>query len=103
MRSVVRPPQVRDRKAEVPLNQATPRRALESSTRWSSSGSTNNLSEVSIGRDARDPHLDEKQEHYHEDVSLSLMCLCMCSFGSIILFFYLSPVIKTNIKSSRAF
>lgn len=70
VRSVVRPPQVRDRKAEVPLNQATPRRALESSTRWSS-GNTNNLSEVSIGRDSRDPHLDDKQEHYHEDEELS--------------------------------
>lgn len=87
MRSVVRPPQVRDRKAEVPLNQATPRRALESSTRWSSSGSTNNLSEVSIGRDARDPHLDEKQEHYHEDVSLSLSCVCACAHLAQLFYF----------------
>lgn len=70
VRSVVKPPQARERKAEVSLNQAPTRRTLESGNRWSSSGSTNKLSEVSIQRDARDPLIDEKQEHYHEDVYL---------------------------------
>lgn len=70
VRSVVKPPQARERKADVSLSQAPPRRTAESGSRWSSSGSTNNISEVSVQRDARDPLMDEKQEHYHEDVCL---------------------------------
>ncbi|KAL8087821.1 hypothetical protein AgCh_037817, partial [Apium graveolens] len=71
VRSVVKPPQARERRAEVLHNQAPPRRTSESANRWSSSGSTSNISEVSIQRDARDPLNDEKQDHYHEDDDLA--------------------------------
>ncbi|WOH05915.1 hypothetical protein DCAR_0625338 [Daucus carota subsp. sativus] len=71
VRSVVKPPQARERKADVSLSQAPPRRTAESGSRWSSSGSTNNISEVSVQTDARDPLMDEKQEHYHEDDDLT--------------------------------
>lgn len=64
VRNAVRPPQVRDRRAEV-----TPRKNVESGSPWTSSGTIR--SEVSLGKDARDARRDEKQDYYHEDVSLS--------------------------------
>lgn len=70
MRSVVKPPQVRDRKQEVPL-QATPKKILENRSSASASMSYD-TSEPSVGRDARELRSDEKQDYYREDVSLSL-------------------------------
>ncbi|KAM7503983.1 hypothetical protein LguiB_002887 [Lonicera macranthoides] len=70
MRSVVKPPQVRDRKPEVPLNQATPKKILEN--RLSASASMSyDTSEPSVGRDSREQHSDEKQDYYREDEELS--------------------------------
>lgn len=60
IRNAVRPPQVRDRRAEVP-----PRKNVESGNQWTSSGTVR--SEVSFGKDARDSRRDEKQDYYHED------------------------------------
>ena len=62
VQSVVKPPQARERKVEVSLNQAAPRRTLESGNRWSSFGSTNNPSDVSIQRDFGDQLIAEKQD-----------------------------------------
>uniref|UniRef100_A0A5B6YQ28 non-specific serine/threonine protein kinase n=1 Tax=Davidia involucrata TaxID=16924 RepID=A0A5B6YQ28_DAVIN len=74
VRSVVRPPQVRDRKPEVPYNQATPKKDSDGGNRWSSaSGSAlYDSSEVSLGKNARDQNHDEKQDYYHEDEELSV-------------------------------
>lgn len=74
VRSVVKPPQARERKPEVPLNQATPRKHLESGSRWSSAtGSASYDSpEPSGGRDARDAYRDDKQDYYREDEELSV-------------------------------
>ncbi|XP_059662670.1 uncharacterized protein LOC132308569 isoform X2 [Cornus florida] len=73
VRSVVRPPQARDRKPEVPYNQGT-RKIPDGGNRWlSSSGSVSyDSSEVSLAKDARDQYDDEKQDYYHEDEELSL-------------------------------
>lgn len=67
VRSVVRPPQVRERKLEVPLNQSTSRKILDSSNQQSSASGTKlqTSSEFSTRKDAN--HL-AKQENYHEDV-----------------------------------
>ncbi|KAA8523930.1 hypothetical protein F0562_010353 [Nyssa sinensis] len=74
VRSVVRPPQVRDRKPEVPNNQAILPKNSDGGNRFSSaSGSAlYDSSEVSLGENARDQNLDEKQYYYHEDEELSV-------------------------------
>lgn len=72
--SVVKPPEARERKVEISPNQAPPKRTLESS-----SGSTDNLSNVSIQRDSGDQFIDEKQDHYREYVYITpspdLLCM----------------------------
>lgn len=71
VRSVVKPPHARERKVDVSLNQAPSKRTLESGNRWSSSGSTNNISDVSIQKDSGDQFIDEKQDNYRENVCLT--------------------------------
>ncbi|CAL5390730.1 unnamed protein product [Camellia sinensis] len=66
VRSVVRPPQARDRKPEVLHNPSVPRRAPDDGNRWSSP------SRDEVGKDARDQYFDEKQEYYLEDEELSM-------------------------------
>ncbi|KAI3466094.1 hypothetical protein Pfo_022757 [Paulownia fortunei] len=70
VRSVVRPPQVRERKPEVPLNQTTSRKILDTGNQWSSASGTmlRTSAEFSMRKDAN--HL-AKQENHHEveDVS----------------------------------
>ncbi|KAG8386344.1 hypothetical protein BUALT_Bualt03G0139100 [Buddleja alternifolia] len=69
VRSVVKPPQVRDRKPEVPLNQSTSKKILDSSNQRSSASGTirHTSSELSKRKDAS----LAKQENYHEDVCFS--------------------------------
>ncbi|XP_027061643.1 germinal center kinase 1-like isoform X1 [Coffea eugenioides] len=62
VRSAVRPPQVRDRKPEAFLSQASSRKILDSGNQWSSAS----------GKDARDAYQDDKQDYYHEDEELSV-------------------------------
>ncbi|KAK1395585.1 germinal center kinase 1 [Heracleum sosnowskyi] len=71
VRSVVKPPHARERKVEVSPNQAPAKRTLDSGNRWSSSGSTNNLSDVSVQRDSGDQLIDEKQDNYRENEDLA--------------------------------
>ncbi|KAJ9537662.1 hypothetical protein OSB04_030395 [Centaurea solstitialis] len=68
VRSAVRPPQIRDRKTDVLLNQATQKRTGETGTKRSSApGSTSyNSSEVST---RREPDQDKKQDYYRGDCS----------------------------------
>ncbi|CAL5335969.1 unnamed protein product [Camellia sinensis] len=66
VRSVVRPPQARDRKPEVLHNPSVPRKAPDDGNRWSSP------SRDEVGKDARDQYFDEKQEYYLEDEELSM-------------------------------
>ncbi|KAL1567183.1 non-specific serine/threonine protein kinase [Salvia divinorum] len=70
VRSVVRPPQVRERKPEVPLNQSATRKTLDTSNQRSSTSGTmlNTASESSTGKEANDP---AKQESYLEDEDAS--------------------------------
>ncbi|KAL0399410.1 UNVERIFIED_CONTAM: hypothetical protein Sradi_2284300 [Sesamum radiatum] len=70
VRSVVRPPQVRDRKPEVPLNQYTSKKILDSGTQRSSASGPmrHTSSELSTRKDAN--HL-VKQEGYDEDEDVS--------------------------------
>lgn len=70
VRSVVRPPQVRERKPEVPLNQATTRKALDTSNQRSSASGTmlHTSSEFSTRKDANDL---AKQENYLEEEDVS--------------------------------
>ncbi|CAL5393467.1 unnamed protein product [Camellia sinensis] len=64
VRSVVRPPQARDRKPEVLHNPGVPRKAPDDGNRWSSP------SRDEVRKDARDQFFDEKQEYYLEDEEL---------------------------------
>ncbi|KAK6154357.1 hypothetical protein DH2020_008605 [Rehmannia glutinosa] len=70
VRSVVRPPQVRERKPEVPLNQTTSRKIPDTRNQRSSASGTvlRTSSEFSMRKDAN--HL-AKQEKYHEDEDVS--------------------------------
>ncbi|KAK4398363.1 Serine/threonine-protein kinase svkA [Sesamum angolense] len=70
VRSVVRPPQVRDRKPEVPLNQYTSKKILDTGTQRSSASgpARHTSSELSTRKDAN--HL-VKQEGYDEDEDVS--------------------------------
>ncbi|KAL8505795.1 hypothetical protein ACS0TY_016860 [Phlomoides rotata] len=70
VRSVVRPPQVRERKPEVPLNQSTPRKIPDTSNQRASASGTmlHTSSEFSAWKDAN--HL-VKQENYHEEEDVS--------------------------------
>ncbi|PKI37653.1 hypothetical protein CRG98_041946 [Punica granatum] len=71
VRSNVRPPQVREKKSEVSYNQATPRRAADSSNWLSPSGnSLPESSEILFRKDARDRYSGE-QNNYHEDENSS--------------------------------
>ena len=70
MRSVVRPPQIRDRKPEVSHNHGVPRKAPDGGNQWSSASGSALHDEV--GKDARDQYLDEKQDYHEENVKLSL-------------------------------
>lgn len=74
VRSVVRPPPVRERRPEVSNNQATQRRTPESGHQGlSASGNAHHASpEVSFGRDAREQYHNEHPDNYHEDVIISL-------------------------------
>lgn len=70
VRSSVRPPQARDRKPDIPLNQAASRKNLDNRNQWSSASGTvtYNSSEVSSGKDPGDAYINEKQDSYSEDV-----------------------------------
>ncbi|KAL1563740.1 non-specific serine/threonine protein kinase [Salvia divinorum] len=70
VRSVVRPPQVRERKLEVPLNQSTPQKTLDASNQQSSASGTmrHTASELSTRKETNDP---AKQENYLEDEDAS--------------------------------
>ncbi|KAH6795678.1 hypothetical protein C2S51_036664 [Perilla frutescens var. frutescens] len=70
VRSVVRPPQVRERKPEVPLNQSTTRKTLDTSNQRSSASGTmlHTASEFSTRKDANDL---AKQENYLEEEDVS--------------------------------
>ncbi|GMY31867.1 serine/threonine-protein kinase 26-like [Fagus crenata] len=72
VRSVVRPPPVRERKPEVPNNQATQRRTPESGNQGlSASGNAHHASpEGSFLKDAREQYHDEHQDNYIEDDEL---------------------------------
>ncbi|KAA8526814.1 hypothetical protein F0562_008957 [Nyssa sinensis] len=74
VRSVVRPPQVRDRKPEVPYNQANLKKTSNGSNRWlpASGNALYDSPEVSLGKDDRDQYHDGKQDYYREDDDLSL-------------------------------
>jgi hypothetical protein len=73
VRSVVRPPPVRERRPEVPNNQATQRRTPESGNQGlSASGNAHHASpEGSFLKDAREQYHDEHQDNYIEDVIIS--------------------------------
>nr|GME02701.1 germinal center kinase 1-like isoform X1 [Ipomoea batatas] len=73
VRSVVRPPQARDRKPDIPLNQAASRKNLDNRNQWSSASGTvtYNSSEVSSWKDPGDAYINEKQDSYSEDDDLS--------------------------------
>ncbi|XP_057506761.1 uncharacterized protein LOC130789971 isoform X1 [Actinidia eriantha] len=70
VRSVVRPPQIRDRKPEVSHNHGVPRKAPDGGNQWSSASGSALHDEV--GKDARDQYLDEKQEYHEENEELSM-------------------------------
>ncbi|CAK9175233.1 unnamed protein product [Ilex paraguariensis] len=71
--SVVRSPQIKERKPEVLLSQATSRKNIDSGNLWLSSGSTPyDSSEISLGKNDREPYNVEKQDYYHEDEELSM-------------------------------
>ncbi|XP_019193665.1 PREDICTED: germinal center kinase 1 isoform X2 [Ipomoea nil] len=74
VRSVVRPPQARDRKPDIPLNQAASRKNLDNRNQWSSASGTvtyNSISEMSSGKDPGDAYIHEKQDSFSEDEDLS--------------------------------
>ncbi|XP_052207417.1 uncharacterized protein LOC127811523 isoform X2 [Diospyros lotus] len=65
VQSVVKPPQIRDRKPEVPLNQGNPRKAIDGGNRWGSP--PRSYVHDKVGKDASDQLLHEKKEYYRED------------------------------------
>ncbi|KAM3396053.1 serine/threonine-protein kinase 3/4 isoform X1 [Capsicum galapagoense] len=69
----VKPPQVRDRKPEVPLNQAASRKNLDSGNNWSSASGTVHYtsSEGFSQKDDGDAN-NEKADYSHEDEELSV-------------------------------
>ncbi|KAJ9562840.1 hypothetical protein OSB04_008000 [Centaurea solstitialis] len=68
VRSAVRPPQARDRKIDVPLNQTTQKKTVAAS-----GGGSYPATEVSIGRDVGELSFREgKQDYYEEDEDTSL-------------------------------
>ncbi|GFZ05756.1 protein kinase superfamily protein [Actinidia rufa] len=70
VRSVVRPPQIRDRKPEVSHNHGVPRKAPDGGNQWSSASGSALHDEV--GKDSTDKYLDEKQEDHQENEELSM-------------------------------
>lgn len=72
VRSVVRPPQVRERKPEVPLNQSTSRKTLDTSNQRSSASGAGTMlhtaSELSTRKEDNDI---SKQENYLEEEDVS--------------------------------
>ncbi|KAF2286052.1 hypothetical protein GH714_009958 [Hevea brasiliensis] len=74
IRSAVRPPQVREKKTEISYNKVTQRTMESGDHLLSASGNSLQESpEISFGRDARDPHHDERQDNSYdyEDLSVS--------------------------------
>ncbi|XP_058001473.1 uncharacterized protein LOC110666280 isoform X2 [Hevea brasiliensis] len=74
IRSAVRPPQVREKKTEISYNKVTQRTMESGDHLLSASGNSLQESpEISFGRDARDPHHDERQNNSYdyEDLSVS--------------------------------
>lgn len=70
VRSVVRPPQVRDRKPEVSHNHGIPRKAADGGNQWASASGSDLYDEG--GKDAGDQYVDDKQEYTHEDEELAM-------------------------------
>ncbi|XAR68315.1 Non-specific serine/threonine protein kinase [Bertholletia excelsa] len=69
VRSAVKPPQIRERRPEVPQSPGIPGKAPEASNRLSSA--TGHLAYDDSWRDARDQRLDGKQDYYREEEELS--------------------------------
>ncbi|XP_059661488.1 uncharacterized protein LOC132307681 isoform X2 [Cornus florida] len=74
VRSVLKPPQIRERKAEVPYNQATPSKNSDGGYRSSSTygSALYDSSEVSLEEDVGDNSHDEDQDSYHDNEDLSV-------------------------------
>ncbi|XP_052179219.1 uncharacterized protein LOC127792656 isoform X2 [Diospyros lotus] len=70
VRSVSRPPQVRDRKPEVTNNQVAPVKATEAGNQWSSA--SGNVFYNQIRKNAGDQNLDGEQKYYDEDEEVSM-------------------------------
>ncbi|XP_044473930.1 serine/threonine-protein kinase sid1-like isoform X2 [Mangifera indica] len=70
VRSAVRPPQIRERKPEVPYNQATQRRTSESDNQWPGRA-FHELPELSSGKDSRDLYHDDYEDDSYEDDEVS--------------------------------
>lgn len=68
----MKPPQVRDRKPEVPSNQPASRKNLDSGNNWSSASGTilYNSSEGFSQKDDGDANNNEKRDYSREDVLL---------------------------------
>ncbi|XVE50196.1 hypothetical protein DITRI_Ditri01bG0142500 [Diplodiscus trichospermus] len=60
VRSAVKPPQIRERKAEISYNQAIPRTP-------ESGNALNKFPEVSLGKDTKGAYYDEHEDNYHDD------------------------------------
>lgn len=73
VRSAVRPPQAREKKPDVLFNQATPRKAPDSSSQWSSSsGNALHDSSALLGKESRLSYHDEDLDNYREDDEVSM-------------------------------
>jgi hypothetical protein len=83
VRSVVRPPPVRERRPENLYNQAAQRRNLESGNQGlPASGNANHAlpAFLSYGKNAREAYHNEHPDNYHEDVIFSLSLVELCLF-----------------------
>ncbi|XP_057976429.1 uncharacterized protein LOC131163733 isoform X2 [Malania oleifera] len=74
VRSVIRPPQVREKKPEASYNQATPKKASDTGNQWlsGSGGALHESSEISLVKEFSDPFHGEKQGNYYEDEEFSV-------------------------------
>lgn len=89
VRSVVNPTQARDWKPEIPSNQAPSRKNADGVKQESSSGTVlYKSSEVFSNKDHENACIDQKQDSFHKDVSVSLsLCLCLlhiCAHGIVV-------------------
>ncbi|CAL5341975.1 unnamed protein product [Camellia sinensis] len=82
VRSVVKPPQARERKPEVSHKQGVPRKAPDGGNQWPSASGSVLYDEVE--KDARDQYLDEKYEFYHEDNGDEKEELSMSGTGTVV-------------------